>query len=165
MPRLGSKPRSASRRATLAGLLLLAGVGGCAAAEPTASSLAAEPVLAPLPGEVVLGDVRVPPRRARIGVPGRDGVAERVVAVDAPPSEVADLVQRRDGRRYSFRRVDLGGGAPVTVELRGRAPTGADVIVTASTAPPVPLYGGGDEMTPAPPGLSTTVVITVVSPQ
>lgn len=149
----------------MAGLLLLAGVSGCAAAEPTASSLAAEPVLAPLPGEVVLGDVRVQPRRARIGVPGRDGVVERVVALDAPPAAVADLVEQRDGRRYGFRRVDLGGGAPVTVELRGGAPTGADVIVTASTAPPVPLYGGGDELRPVPPGLGTTVVITVVSPQ
>ena len=62
-------------------------------------------------------------------------------------------------------RVDLGGGTPVTVELRGTSPTGARVIVTASTAPPVPLYGGADELRPTPPDLATTVVITVVSPQ
>jgi len=128
-------------------------------------TLAAEPVLAPLPTEVELADVRVQPRRGRVGVPGRDGVVERVVAVAQAPAAAADLVQQRDGGRYGFRRVDLGGGSPVTVELRGNAPTGATVVVTASTAPPVPLYGGADEMKPVPPDLATTVVITVVSPQ
>jgi len=147
-------------------VLLLAGVvGGCNSPHPTAASLAAEPVLAGLPGEVELADVRVLPRRSRIGVPGRDGVVERVVAVPATPSDTADLVQQRDGRRYGFQRVALGGDSPVTVELRGTAPTGAKVIVTASTAPPQPLYGGPDEMRPVPPELATTVVITVVSPQ
>jgi len=140
-------------------------LAGCGRPHPTAVSLAAEPVLLQLPGEVELADVRVQPRRSRIGVPGRDGVVERVVAVDQRPSAAADFFQRRDGQRYAFRRVDLGGGSPVTVELRGRAPTGATVIVTASTAPPVPLYGGADEMKPVPPELATTVVITVVSPQ
>lgn len=146
-------------------VLLLAVIGGCNAARPGAASLAAEPVLAPLPGEVELADVRVPPRRSRIGVPGRDGVVERVVAVDLTPSAVADLVQQRHGDRYGFRRVDLGTGMPVTVELRGTAGTGATVIVTSSTAPPVPLYGGLDEVRPRPPDLATTVVTTVVSTQ
>jgi hypothetical protein len=145
--------------------LLLGAVAGCGAARPTAQSLAAEPVLEPLPGEVELGDVRVQPRRSRIGVPGRNGVVERIIAVDLSPAEAADLVQQRHGARYSFRRVDLGGGTPVTVELRGSAPTGAEVIVTSSSAAPVPLYGGAGELRPLPPNLGTTVVITVVSPQ
>jgi len=98
-------------------------------------------------------------------VAGRDGVVERVVAVPATPTETADLLQQRNGQRYRFSRVALGGAAPVVIELRGTAPTGATVIVTASTAPLVPLYGGADEMRPAPPELATTVVITVVSPQ
>ena len=165
MTRRNQKPRSASPRARAALLLLAAVAGGCNSAQPTARSLAGEPVLAPLPGEVELAAVRVQPRRGRIGVPGRDGVVERVVALGPPPGAVADLVQQRDDHRYGFRRVDLGGAAPVTVELRGRAPTGALVIVTASTAPPVPLYGGADELRPMPPDLATTVVITVVSPQ
>lgn len=146
-------------------MLLLVAVGACGAARPAASSLAAEPVLAPLPGEIELADVRVQPRRSRIGVPGRDGVVERVVAVELSPAAVADLVERRHGSRYGFRRVDLGTGTPVTVELRGTAPTGARIIVTSSTAPPVPLYGGPDEVRPVPAELVTTVVTTVVSPQ
>jgi hypothetical protein len=140
-------------------------LAACSQARPTAASLAAEPVLVPLPGEVELADVRVQPRRSRIGVPGRDGVVERVVAVPVLPSAVGDLLQQRDGGRYGFRRVDLGPGTPVTVELRGTAPTGAEVIVTASTAPPVPLYGGSDEVRPLPPDFATAVVITVVSSQ
>lgn len=149
-------------------LILLTGATaavGCGGAQPTAASLAAEPVLGPLPGEIELGDVRVPPRRSRIGVPGRDGVVERIVAVDLSPAEAADLVQQRHGVRYSFRRVDLDGAAPVTVELRGSAPSGATVIVTSSSARPVPLYGGPGDLRPLPPNLVTTVVITVVSPQ
>lgn len=138
---------------------------GCGAAQPTAASLAAEPVLGPLPGEVELGLVKVQPRRSRVGVPGRDGAVERIVAVDLSPAEAADLVQQRHGDRYSFRRVDLDGGTPVSVELRGRAPTGATVIVSSSSARPVPLYGGLDDLRPLPPNLSTSVVITVVSPQ
>ncbi len=74
-------------------------------------------------------------------------------------------MQQRHGDRYRFSRVDLGGGSPVTVELRGTAPTGAVVIVTASTAPPVPLYGGLEDVQAVPPELSTTVVTTVASPQ
>ena len=146
-------------------LLMLLAAPGCAPAEPTAGELAAEPVLAPLPGEVELGDVRVAPRRGRVGVPGRDGVVERVVAVEMAPAEAADLVQARHGGRYRFRRVDLGGGTPVTVELRGTAPTGAAIIVTTASGPPVPLYGGPDEMRPLPPTLGTSVVITVISHQ
>lgn len=119
----------------------------------------------PLPGEVELGEVRVEPRRGRVGVPGRDGAVERIVALDLPPSAVADLVQQRHGGRYGFTRVDLGGGSPVTVELRGRAPTGATVVVTASTGPAVPLYGGPDEVRAVPPDLPTTVVTTVASLQ
>jgi len=138
---------------------------GCGSPEPSARSLAAEPVLAPLPDEVRLADIRVQPRRSRIGVDGRDGVVERVVAVRLTPSEAADVLQQRVGERYGLRRVDLGGATPVAVELRGTAPTGAMIIVTASSAPPVPLYGGPDELQPMPPTLSTSVVITVVSPQ
>ena len=145
--------------------LAVAFAAGCGAARPTAASLAAEPVLEPLPGEVELGDVRVAPRRTRVGVPGRDGVVERIVAVALSPAEAADVVQQRHSARYSFRRVDLGGGTPVTVELRGSAPTGATVIVTTSSARPVPLYGGAGELRPPPLDLGTTVVITVVSPQ
>lgn len=119
----------------------------------------------PLPGELELADVRVAPRPSRVGVPGRDGVVERVVAVDLLPAATADLVQQRYGPRYRFSRVDLGAGTPVTVELRGMAPSGARVIVTASTGPSVPLYGGPDDVRPAPPDRPTTVVVTVVSPQ
>jgi len=147
-------------------VVLMVGIlGGCAGPHPDSASLAAEPVLSPLPAEVELADVRVPPRRGRIGVPGRDGVVERVVALELGPAAAADLVQERYGARYGFRRVDLGGGTPVTVELRGAAPTGARVVVTASTAAPMPLYGGLDEVQPVPPGLATTVVITVASVQ
>lgn len=160
------RARVASRAALGWAALLLAGLAsGCNTPRPSAASLVAEPVLASLPGEVELADVRVQPRRSRIGVPGRDGVVERVVALGLTPPAAADIVQQRDGGRYGFTRVDLGGGTPVTVELRGTAPTGARVIVTASTAAPVPLYGGADELRPTPPDLATTVVITVISPQ
>lgn len=157
------KPGTDARVARWVLLLLL--VAGCRSASPSARSLAAEPVLGPLPGEVELAEVRVQPRRSRIGVPGRDGVVERVVAVDMTPSTAADLVQQRHGSRYGFRRVDLGGASPVSVELRGNAPSGATVIITSSTAPPVLLYGGPDEVRPLPPELVTTVVTTVVSSQ
>jgi hypothetical protein len=144
-------------------LLVLA--AACNNPKPDGASLAAEPVLDPLPGEVELAAVRIQPRAGRIGVPGRDGVVERVVAVDLAPQAAADLVQQRHGNRYAFRRVDLGGESPVTVELRGTSPTGAEVIVTASTDTPVPLYGGLDEVRPVPPQLATTMVISVVSAQ
>jgi len=140
-------------------------VGGCAAARPSTQSLALEPVLSPLPGEVELAHVSVAPRRGRIGVPGRDGAVERVIALDLSPTAAADLMQARYGTRYRFQRVDLGGLSPVSVELRGTAPTGARVVVTASTSPPAPLYGGLDELKPVPPGLATTMVLTVASIQ
>lgn len=140
-------------------------VGGCAAPRPTVTSLAEEPVLSPLPNEVELSTSRFLPRRSRIGVAARDGVVERVVAVDLLPGAAADLLQQRTGDRYRFRRVDLGVGTPVTVELRGSAPTGAEVIVTASSGPPVPLYGGTDDVLQVPPDRPTTVVISVVSRQ
>ncbi len=149
--------------AALAVVALLA--GGCAQARPTVASMAGEAVLSPLPGEVELADVKVSPRRGRIGVPGRDGAVERIVAVDLLPGAAADLVEGRDGSRYGFHRVELGAGTPVTVELRGTAPTGAQVIVTASSGQPVPLYGGPDDVQPVPPELPTSVVITVVSRQ
>ena len=146
----------------LAGAALLA---GCAAPRPTVASLAEEPVLAPLPNEVELSTARFLPRRSRIGVAPRDGVVERVVAVDLLPGAAADLLQQRTGDRYGFQRIDLGVGTPVTVELRGSAPTGAEVIVTASSGPSVPLYGGTDDVLPVPPDRPTTVVISVVSRQ
>lgn len=118
-----------------------------------------------MPGEVGLGDIRVQPRKSQIGVPGRDGVVERIVAVEPLPAAIADLVQQRHGSRYGFRRVDLGVGTPVTVELRGTAPTGALVVVTASTGLPVPLYGGPDDIRAVPPDRATAVVVTVVSRQ
>lgn len=127
--------------------------------------MAREPVLEPFPGEIELGGVRVQPRRSQFGAAGRDGVVERVVAVELLPAAVADLVQQRNGSRYGFRRVDLGPGTPVTVELRGNAPTGAMVVVTASTLPPVPLYGGPDDVRAVPPERATSVVVTVVSRQ
>lgn len=141
------------------------GAAGCPAPRPTVTSLADEPVLAPLPNEVELTTARFWPRRSRIGVAARDGVVERVVAVDLLPGAAADLLQQRTGDRYGFRRVDLGVGTPVTVELRGSAPTGAEVIVTASSGPPVPLYGATDDVLTAPPDRPTTVVISVVSRQ
>ncbi len=148
----------------LAGAALLA--PACAgAARPTVASLADEPVLAPLPNEVELSTSRFLPRRSRIGVAARDGAVERVVAVDLLPAAAADLLQRRTGDRYGFRRIDLGVGTPVTVELRGTAPTGAEVIVTASSGPSVPLYGGTDDVLPVPPDRPTTIVISVVSRQ
>jgi hypothetical protein len=146
-------------------LLLLLLPAGCNSPRPSAASLAEEPVLSPLPGEVELGEVRMEPRQGRIGVPGRDGVVERIVALELPPAAVADHVQRAHGARYGFSRVDLGRVSPVTVELRGTAPTGATVVVTASTRPPVPLYGGADDVQSVPPERPTSVVITVVSPQ
>jgi len=146
----------------LCGTALLA---GCAAPRPTVASLADEPVLAPLPNEVELSTARFLPRRSRIGVTPRDGVVERVVAVDLLPGAAADLLQQRAGDRYGFQRIDLGVGTPVTVELRGSAPTGAEVIVTASSGPSVPLYGGTDDVLPVPPDRPTTVVISVVSRQ
>lgn len=146
-------------------LVAIGGVAACSPPQPSAASLAAEPILLTLPGEVELARITIAPRRGRVGVPGRDGAVERVVAIPTEPAAAADLVVQRDGARYKFQRVDLGGGTPVTVELRGTAPTGAVVIVTASTAPPVPLYGGLDAVMPVPPGLVTTVVVTVASPQ
>ncbi len=140
--------------------------GGCAATpRPTVGSLADEPVLAPLPNEVELSTARFLPRRSRIGVAPRDGVVERVVAVDLLPGAAADLLQQRTGARYGFQRIDLGVGTPVTVELRGSAPTGAEVIVTASSGPSAPLYGGTDDLLPVPPDRQTTIVISVVSRQ
>ncbi len=163
MARRGPGRRSGSRRAGLVALLVL--VTACNNPRPDATSLAAEPVLEPLPGEVVLARVSIRPRASRIGVPGRDGVIERIVAVDLTPAAAADLVQERGGQRYGFTRVDLGAAAPVTVELRGASPTGAQVIVTAGTTPPVPLYGALDAVLPVPADLATAVVTTVVSPQ
>ncbi|MEO7517647.1 MAG: hypothetical protein ABIY58_02710 [Acidimicrobiales bacterium] len=158
--------RSLRRRGAAPVVVIVAAVAaGCTSARPTAASLGREPVLAPLPAEVVLAEVRVAPRADRIGVPGRDGVVERVVAVDLLPAAAADLVLARSGARYGFRRVDLGVGTPVTVELRGTAPTGAQVVVTSSTAAPVLLYGSPDDVRPTPPDRPTTVVITVVSRQ
>jgi len=138
-------------------------LGGCSSHRPTSASLAAEPVLAPFPDEVELAAIRMQPQRGNIGVPSRDGVVERIVAVDLLPAAAADLVEQRYGTRYGFRRVDLGVGTPVTVELRGAAPTGAVVIVTATMGPPVPLYGSLDDVPPAPPDRSTTVVVSVIS--
>ena len=149
-----------------AGALAALLAGACAAApRPTLASLADEPVLAPLPNEVELSTARFLPRRSRIGVAPRDGVVERVVAVDLLPGAAADLLQQRTGDRYGFQRIDLGVGTPVTVELRGSAPTGAEVIVTASSGPSVPLYGGTDDLLPVPPDRQTTIVISVVSRQ
>lgn len=155
-----------SRRIALAVAAAAAVVlGGCAAPRPTVASLADEPILGPLPNEMELSTARFLPRRSRIGVAARDGVVERVVAVDLLPGAAADLLQQRTGDRYGFRRIDLGVGTPVTVELRGSAPTGAEVIVTASSGSPVPLYGGTDDVLQVPPDRPTTVVISVVSRQ
>lgn len=155
-------------RPSLAPPLVLAAatlLAGCAAPRPSVAELSREPVLQPLPGEVELAQVRMVPRRSRIGVTARDGVVERVVAVDLLPAAAADLVQQRSGDRYGFRRIDLGVGTPVTVELRGTAPTGAEVIVTTSSGSPVPLYGTLDSVLAAPPDHPTTVVVSVVSRQ
>ena len=140
-------------------------LGSCGSARPTSASLAAEPVLAPLPGELELASVTLQPRPGRIGVPSADGVVERVVAVDLLPAAAADLVQQRHDSRYRFRRVELGVGTPVTVELRGVSPTSADVIVTASLNPPVPLYGSPDDVRTPPQDRPTSVVVSVVSRQ
>ena len=138
-------------------------LAGCSSDRPTAASLAAEPVLVPFPDEVELAEVKMQPQRGTIGVPSRDGVVERIVAIEALPAAAADLVEQRHGDRYRFRRVDLGVGTPVTVELRGTSPTGADVVVTANLGPPLPIYGSPDDVRPAPPDRPTTVVIDVIS--
>ena len=140
-------------------------LGGCSRALPTAASLAAEPVLDPFPGELELAAVTMQPRPGRIGVPSADGVVERIVAVDLLPAAAADLVQQRFDSRYRFRRVELGVGTPVTVELRGVAPSDAEVIVTASLNRPVPLYGSPDDVRAPPPERATSVVVSVVSRQ
>lgn len=127
--------------------------------------MAAEPVLDPLPGEVELSTVTQQPRRSGVGVASRDGVVERVVAVDLLPAAAADLVQQRFDSRYGFRRVDLGVGTPVSVELRGASPTGAQVIVSATSGRPVPLYGSLDDVRTPPADRPTAVVISVVSRQ
>ncbi|MEO5678829.1 MAG: hypothetical protein ABIS47_04085, partial [Acidimicrobiales bacterium] len=88
MLRRSLRRRGAAPAAAVAAALAV----GCTSARPTAASLGQEPVLAPLPAEVVLAEVRVAPRADRIGVPGRDGVVERVVAVDLLPAAAADLV-------------------------------------------------------------------------
>lgn len=138
---------------------------GCTARDPSMASLRAEPVLVALPDAVELGSVTMRPRRARVGTSSRDGVVERVVAVDLLPAAAADLLEQRLDSRYGFRRVDLGVGTPVTVELRGTAPTGAEVIVTATSGVPIPLYGSPDDVQTPPADRPTTVVISVVSRQ
>lgn len=140
-------------------------VGACGSARPSLSELAREPILQPLPGEEVLMAGRSAPRRGRVGVAGRDGAIERVVAVADPPAAVADELQRRFGDRYGFRRTDLGAGTPNTVELRGGVPGGAAVIATASTLRPVPLFSPVSAVVPVPPDRPTAVVITVISRQ
>ncbi len=138
---------------------------GCTQAQPTVASLAAEPVLSTFPDGVQLSSITQQPRRSRVGVPSRDGVVERVVAVDLLPAAAADVVQQRYDSRYGFRRVDLGVGTPVSVELRGASPTGAQVIVSATSGRAVPLYGSVDDVRTPPPDRPTTVVISVVSRQ
>ena len=142
-----------------------AALAGCTNPQPSTGSLAAEPILDPLPDEVELGKVMMEPRRSGVGVSSRDGVVERIVAVDLLPSAAADLLQQRHDGRYGFRRVDLGVGTPVTVELRGLAPTKAEVIVTATSGVAVPLFGSPDDVRSAPPDRPTTVVVSVVSRQ
>ena len=146
-------------------LVVVGGLAGCNGARPTSASLAAEPVLGPIPGEVELGLVTKGPQQSRIGAAGSDGVVERIVAVDLLPAATADLVQERYGERYGFRRVELGVGTPVTVELRGVSPTRAVVTVTASSGFLVPLYGSPDDVRRAPADRPTTVLISVVSRQ
>jgi hypothetical protein len=147
--------------AVAAALLLAA----CTVAHPSITVLRAEPVLEPLPGEVVLLTAKSPPRRARIGVAGRDGAIERVVALTAPPAEVADLLQQRFGDRYRFQRTDLGRGTPNTVELRGTSDAGIVVIATASTLRPVPLFASLGAVQAAPLDHPTSLVVTVISRQ
>lgn len=160
--RLRSGPRLG---AALVAVAVPVVAGACASARPTTASLAAEPVLSAFPDGVELATVTLQPRQRRPGVSARDGVVERVVAVDLLPAAAADLLQQRYDSRYGFRRVDLGVGTPVTVELRGASPTGADVIVTATSGRPVPLYGSPDDVRTPPADRPTTVVISVVSRQ
>jgi hypothetical protein len=138
---------------------------GCAAASPSLARLHAEPVLQPLPGTSLLTTVEVAPRRGRAGSEGRDGVVEQVLAARAAPGDLATALQQRDGPRYGFRRVDLGVGTPRTVELRGRSAAGAEVHVVVSDAPPVPLYGSLADVPTAPAGLTTSLVVDVISRQ
>ena len=116
-------------------------------------------------GEVVLLEQRSPPRRARLGVAGRDGAVERVVALVEDPAAVADDIQRRHGARYGFVRTDLGTGTPNTVELRGRVPDGPVVIATASTLRPVPLFSALSAVRVQPPDHPTSLVVTAISRQ
>ncbi len=155
-----------TRRSRPVAVAAAAALAGCTNPQPSTASLAAEPVLGRLlPHEVELGSVTMQPRQSRIGVPSRDGVVERIVAVDLLPAATADLVQQRHDSRYGFRRVDLGVGTAATVELRGVSPTGAEVIVKATSGRPVPLYGSPDDVRTPPADRSTTIVISVISRQ
>jgi hypothetical protein len=145
--------------------LVAAGTAGCAGARPSVADMKAEPALAPLAGEVVLLTGEAMPRRSRIGVAGRDGAVERVVALTEDPSAVADELQRRFGERYHFLRTDLGAGSPNTVELRGRSSTGTVVIATASTLRPIPLFSPLAAVGAAPADHPTSLVVTVISRQ
>jgi hypothetical protein len=157
------------RVAVLAVVLGLA--TACGSAEPTLAELRAEPILQPLPGEVVLATKTLSPRRSQPGRIGRDGVVERVVQVERDPVAVADEIASRNGERYQFRRTELPAGAPQTVELRGTSPTGADIIVVASVSSPVPLIASlADVRAPPVPSEGpvpqrTSVVTTVLSRQ
>jgi hypothetical protein len=139
----------------------------CGSAEPTLAELRAEPVLQPLPGEIVLATKTLSPRRSQPGRIGRDGVVERVVQVDRDPVAVADEITNRNGERYRFRRTELPAGTPQTVELRGESPTGADIIVVASVSAPVPLIASLADVRAQPlpkdgPLPQRTAVVTTV---
>ena len=160
-----SPPKAGPRwvRVALTAAAAAAVSAGCARAQPDVTSLAAEPVLSTFPDGVQLASLTQQPRRSGVGVASRDGVVERVVAVDLLPAAAADLVQQRHDSRYGFRRVDLGVGTPVSVELRGASPTGAQVIVTATSGRAVPLYASLDDVQTPPADRPTAVVISVVS--
>jgi hypothetical protein len=155
----------AATRSLVAVAVAVALVVGCGAAHPSVAELRAEPILQPLDGEVLLLSTHSAPRRARVGVAGRDGAVERIVALQQPPTAVGDLLQQRFGDRYRFVRTDLGQGVPNTVELRGSAPHGIVVVATASTRPPIPLFAPLGAVQSAPPDHPTALVVTVISRQ
>ena len=151
----------------MAGLLVLVVVGtACGStARPSVADLRAEPIFEPLAEEEELVATSIAPRRQRVGKDGRDGLVERIVAVDLDPVAVADIFERRHGQRYGFVRNDLPPGSPRTVELRGRSPTGARIVVVASYGRPIPLYLPLADVPAFPARRMTSVVVAVVSDQ
>lgn len=136
---------------------------GCSsAASPTLAQLGGSPLLASFAGETVLTTFRVQPRRMKVGAPGRDGVIERVVALSTTPDATADEVQRR---QPGLSRIAIGSASSASIELRGKLANGGRVVVGVRLGEPRPLYVALDALAAFPPSATTSVVVTLISPQ